>query len=149
MTLYEWLKFGHVLGAAIWVGAGVYGTVVGFRAVTASRRDRLAVINALESAGALFGISGALVVGLGVWMVIDSPALGFGEPWIVVAYVGLALSGALQGAVMAPQTKLLKAELEADDPAADGRMQRIMRFAWLDPAILIVVIWAMVTKPGA
>jgi hypothetical protein len=58
------------------------------------------------------------------------------------------LSGAISGAFFAPKTKALVARLESGE-SADKLLGVISRVALVDQVILLVVVWAMVAKPGA
>lgn len=145
--MYEWLVFGHVVGAIVWVGAGVTGAVLMMRMAGADLAEKRTILTAMQKVGVVFPIASLLVIGLGVWMVIDAPAIGFGDTWIVVAYAGIGLSGLVQ-ALVDPNLKRLATELEAGDPAAHDRWRLVSRIVPLDAAILLIVVWAMVTKPG-
>jgi uncharacterized membrane protein len=146
--MYEWLKLGHIVGAIAWVGAGIMSSFLFVRAKKAPAEDKLALMKALLGTNALFVAASIFVLGFGIWMVIDSPTIGFGDTWIVVAYAGLVLSGALNGALFGPQAKKLQAELEQGDPGANARWGTLSRIAPIDSVILLVIVWAMVTKPG-
>lgn len=145
--MYEWLKFGHVVGAIIWVGAGIAFSFVTLRLADADLPTKKAFAHAAEKVGPLFPLAALLVLGLGIWMVLDTPAIGFGDTWILIGFGGILLSGVVQG-LRAPSGKRLNQELEAGDPAAHTTWRSMARLNWVDVALLLIVVWAMVTKPG-
>jgi len=84
----------------------------------------------------------------GILMVLDADAIDFEQTWIIMGIGGIAISMVLGMGYLASQTKQLVAELTAEDPAAEPRLTAISRVALLDLVILLVVVGAMVTKPG-
>lgn len=143
----QWLLFGHVLGAILWVGGGITGSVMVLRARPTTSSQKLTVLELMDRVGPIFGIGSALVIGFGVWLVIESPTIGFGDSWLIVAYAAIAASGLVQ-AVVAPRLKRLRESLENDDPVAHQQWSEVTRIVPLDSAALIVAVWAMTTKPG-
>ena len=149
MTLYETLKLLHVLAAVVWVGGGVFQTVSTWRAVNADPAHRLGLARDMRFAGdRVFGPASLLALIFGVWMVIESPAIGWGDTWIVIGLVGIVISGAMGGIFFAPKSKALVARLEAGEDGA-ALLRTIGRVSLIDMTILVVVVWAMVTRPGA
>ncbi len=148
MTLYEWLKFGHVLGAAVWVGAGIYGTAIFMSMKSAGRSEMLAANRAFAGGERVFIIASVLTIVFGVWMVLDQPAISFGDTWVLIGIGGILVSGAWNGIVIQPRWKKANEALETDEPGAVESVRALLKLAYLDPLILIVVVWAMVTKPG-
>lgn len=149
MTLFETLKLLHVLAAAIWVGGGVLQTTYVVRSVRADAAHRLGVARDMVFLGSkVFGPVSGLAFISGVWMVIERPAFAFGDAWIVIGLAGFALSSIVGGAVFSPKGKALLAELEAGT-SGEAPLRAIIRAAFVDQAILLVVVWAMVVRPGA
>jgi len=149
MTLFETLKLLHVLAATIWVGGGILQTTYVVRSARADAAHRLGVARDMVFLGSkVFGPASGLALIFGVWMVIDRPAIAFGDPWIVIGFVGFALSSLVGGAFFSPKGKALLAELEAGKPG-DALLKTITRVAFVDQASLLVVVWAMVVRPGA
>ena len=86
MDLWEFLKFVHVAAAISWVGGAVTLEVVGFRvARRADTRSVMGFARDAEIVGRLYGVSTVLVLGFGIWMVIDSPAIDFTDAWILIS----------------------------------------------------------------
>jgi uncharacterized membrane protein len=143
----EWLVFGHVVGATMWVGGAIAGSILVLRGRSSDADDKLATLRIMDRVGPIFPIGATLVLGFGIWMVIDSPTIGFGDTWLIVAYVAIGLSGAVQ-AVVAPRVERVRELLEAGDGAAHDAWAKLARVVPLDATLLIVAVWAMTTKPG-
>lgn len=149
MTLFATLKFLHVLVAIIWVGGGILQTILVWRVRKADAIHRLGLARDMRAmADKVFGAATVAVLLFGIWMVIERPAFAFGDTWIVIGLVGIVLSGAIGGAFFAPKGKALVARLESGE-SADKLLGVISRVALVDQVILLVVVWAMVAKPGA
>jgi len=146
--VYDWLVFAHVLAAMVWLG-GI--TVLGAFAVRILREDDPAAVRsflgALRRIGPLvLAPAPVLLLGFGVWAVLDSGAWGFGQLWIDLA-LGLFVAAFLIGA--AHQSRAALAAERASDPAV--ALRHLHRWAWgmgVIVALLVVATWAMVFKPG-
>src|SRR4051794_38351974 len=86
-NLYDWLLFLHVLAAMVWLGGGILLAALATRVLRARRPEEverflanLRVIGPLVLAPATIAVPG-----LGVWMVLDSTAWGFGQLWVQLA----------------------------------------------------------------
>jgi uncharacterized membrane protein len=149
--LYDWLLFGHIVAAMGWVGGGVMlGVVVG---AVVRRRDPDAVARVVVGLSwvgpRVLAPSTVAVLGLGVWMVLDSSGWGFDQLWVELA-LGLFLAAGLIGAVHQSRAAL-RAEraLEAGD--ADEALRQLTRWSWgyrLIVLVLLAAVWDMVFKPG-
>lgn len=149
MTLFETLKFLHVIAAIVWLGGGILQTILVWRVRRADHSHRLGLARDMKALGdKMFGAATLAVLLFGVWMVLERPAFAFGDTWIVIGLVGILISGAIGGVFFAPQGKVLLGKLESGE-AADAVLRNISRVALIDQAILLVVVWAMVAKPGA
>lgn len=152
MTTYELLKFLHVMAAIAWIGAGIHQLVVTNRLLRGDRSVALGYARLIEAAGQrYFAPLAVLTLVFGVWMVLLTDAIGFGETWITIGFGGIALS-VVTGAVLIGRTSAqLVEDLEADvDEGSLGMVQdRLRAISAVDVAILTVVVWAMIAKPGA
>jgi uncharacterized membrane protein len=149
VSLFETLKFIHVLFAVTWVGGGIFLVVTVMRSRGGPLAHKLAMARNIEVAGRIFMISGIVVLAMGIWMVLDTSAYEFSQAWILIGLIGLLASALTGGRFFDPQAKALIAEYEAGDEAAgDARTARILRVAYLDQILLLVIVWAMVVKPG-
>jgi uncharacterized membrane protein len=149
MAKLDVLLLVHVLGAMVWVGGSIIFLILGARMANAPRDEQVTFNKSMEFVGGrIFGPAAALVLVAGIWLVIEHPAYEFTQTWIVIALGGIALSIAIGLGYFSPQSKALLAELEANDPAAAGRARRIGQVSMFDTLILLVIVWAMVYKPG-
>ncbi len=146
--MYDWLVFVHVLAAMVWLG-GI--TVLGAFAVRILREDDPAAVRgflgALRRIGPLvLAPAPVLLLGFGIWAVLDSDAWDFGQLWIDLA-LGLFVVAFLIGA--AHQSRAALAAERASDPAV--ALHHLRRWAWgmgVIVALLVVATWVMVAKPG-
>jgi len=90
-----------------------------------------------------------LVVGVGVWMVLDSSAWGFDQTWVQFA-LGL-FAGAFLIGVAFQSRAALKADAAATAGDAREALRQLTRWSWGYRAILLLLLvatWDMVMKPG-
>jgi len=149
VTLSETYKLIHVLAAIVWVGGGTLMLVFTWRALAADRDHRIGYARDVEAlSNRVFAPASIVALLFGILMVLDIDAFSFSQAWILIGIVGLATSVVVGIAYFGPQTKRLLAELESNDPTAEGRLGMIAKMSVLDLGILYVVMWAMVAKPG-
>jgi uncharacterized membrane protein len=154
VTRYELFKFMHVVGAIAWVGGGIGLTILARRLIAAKDHAALQSINAQgKSLGNwLFMPAFVLTLGFGLAMVADTPAIGFFDTWIVIAYGGIILSGVFESLIGQRAAKAFTAAVTdhgAGSPQATAAASRLTLGSWLDVVTLLVVVFAMVVKPGA
>lgn len=149
MTLFETLKLIHILAATAWIGGGILGLIYTERAKKAEAVHRLGIARDMEfAAQRVFSPAAGLTLIFGILMVLEHDGFEFTQAWILVGLSAIALSAIMGMGFLGPQSKRLVTEIEADDPGAVGRLRAIARVAYLDNAILLVAVWAMVFKPG-
>jgi uncharacterized membrane protein len=149
MELVRVLTLVHILAAMVWVGGSIIFVILGARMSTAPHDEQLTFNRSMEVVGGrIFGPAAGLVLASGIWLVIEHQTYSFSQAWIILALGGIALSIAIGIGFFGPQSKALTAELEANDPAATVRARRIGQVSMLDTLILLVIVWAMVYKPG-
>lgn len=150
MTLYEILKFVHVLAAATWVGGAIILKVQSDRALKADpdRAAELATETERIGNGVLMPASIVLLVS-GIWAAFEG-GYGFDPLWVklgLAIYVVSAVAGAVFLGPLYKQVGELRAERGAGDPDLTARLQRISKLAWIDVALLVTVVFVMVVKP--
>lgn len=153
MTRYEFFKFLHVAGAIVWLGAGVGLTVLWRGLTRAKEADAIRAIGTQNKAlsAKVFGPAVLVTLAFGVAMVFDTPAFDFSDLFIIVGFVGIGFSGAINGAVADPATKRLVAAIESDgfdSPAAAAARAKVRLAGNLELLVLFAVVLAMVVKPG-
>jgi uncharacterized membrane protein len=150
-TLYDWLKFVHVLAAMIWVGGLLAVGVLAIQVLRSRDRDAIArLVGSLGVIGPLvFAPAMITVLGLGIWLVVDSDAWDFGQTWIWLALT-LFAAAFLVGAIF--QSRAAISAQRAATAGDDGEaVRQLRRWAWgmlLILLLLVVVTWDMVIKPG-
>ena len=152
--MFELFKFLHIVTAMIWFGAGV--GLVALTAIMAKDRAATgAVAPHMEKVGQrLFGPAAGLTLVFGVIAVLVSPdarGIDFEDLWVIVGFAGFLLSGVVT-MVANPATRrvaALAAEKGPDAPEVAAGARKITNLHLLDLLILLVVIAAMVFKPGA
>lgn len=143
------LKLIHILAAVVWVGGGAFITMYGFRLAAAGAAERTAYARSMLFAGRVFMIASILALAAGVWLVLAEELWGFDQAWISIGFLGIIVGAVLGPAFYGPQSEGIIADLEqGDTAAADARSSRIRLISSIEMVILLVVVWAMVYKPG-
>ena len=143
-----WLKFIHIIAAVFWVGGSLLSIVISARIMRAGPERRIAFSEDMLVIGRLFAIAGIIVLLAGVWMVFRIDAWDWDQAWISIGFVGIALGAVLGPTFYTPQATALIEETRAGDPAAEARGRRLGMVSTIETVILLVVVWAMVFKPG-
>jgi uncharacterized membrane protein len=151
LTLYEWLLFLHIVAAMVWVGGVVVLGALATRVLRLGRPDAVAGFRGnLRVVGpAVLAPAPALVVGLGIWMVVESDSWDFGQGWIWVA-LSLFAVAFLVGVAFQSRAAIAAGRAAAADDHREA-VRQLGRWTWgtrLIPALLIVATWDMVFKPG-
>ncbi len=152
MTLREWLLFTHILAAVAWVGGSIILQFFAFR-VNRSRDPKRTVdfVDYADLAGRVFNVAGIVVAAAGIWMVIDIEAYDFDQAWIIYALAVVGASALLGMFFHSPNTKRIlavAAERGAEDPEIGLGLRRIVLVAQIELALLVLVVYVMVFKPG-
>ena len=149
MELFEIYKFVHVTTAIIWVGGGVLGVAYTERAKKAEAGHRLGIARDMEFVALrLFNPAAIVTLIFGILMVLEADAFEFSQAWILMGIGGIAISAALGMGYLGPQARRLVGELETGDAGGEARLVAVSRVALFDLVVLLVVVWAMVFKPG-
>jgi uncharacterized membrane protein len=149
-TVYEWLVFGHLLAAMIWLGGWATLSVLATQALRQKDPGVLARFAATVRflGPRLFAPATVLVAGLGVWLVLDSHQWHFGQLWIELAI------GVLAGVFVIGAGFQSRAAIAAERAIVEGNPDQAARhtrhWAWGSLAILLLLIaatWDMTVKP--
>jgi uncharacterized membrane protein len=89
-ALCDWLPFGHILAAMVWVGGAILLGALATQVVRAGEPGAVArFLGAVRVIGpALLAPAMLAVLGFGVWLALDSEAWDFEQGWI---QLGVAL----------------------------------------------------------
>jgi len=152
VTLYEWLVLIHVVMAVIWIGGGTIMNILAFRVRRENNSDRsVGFVRDVEWIGLrVFTPASIVLVIVGIWAAAEGD-WDFGDAWIAIGLAGYAISFLAGILFFGPESgrigKLIQAE-GPSSPAVQSRVGRLLVFTRIELVILLVVIWAMVTKPG-
>ena len=147
---HEIFKFLHVMGAVAWVGSGVGLSVLGWRMRRSDDLKGLVTVygRADELGKVLFGPAVLITLAFGIAMVATTPAIAFGDLWILIGFGGIVLSGVAENAIAGPANKRFQAAMATGDADAASRHSgRALVGSYLDVTVLVVVVWAMVARP--
>jgi uncharacterized membrane protein len=152
MELEPWLRFAHIGGGIVWVGGVVMLTALGSRV---RRSDNMATIGEFARTLSFAGvrvIAPAVVVVLasGIWLVIQQ-SRDFSELWVLLALAAFAAAFVVGAVVQGRNAIALERVASGSD--ADPRVVRALFGRWIlsnlvTLAILALVVWDMVFKPG-
>lgn len=151
MTLYNLLKFVHVLAAATWVGGAITLKIQSDRALRSDPDRAAQLASETERVGSTVLMPASIVLLVaGLWMIFESD-IGFGPLWVklgLAIYVISAVAGAVFLGPLYKQVGVLRAERGAGDPELTSRLQRISALSWVDMALLVAAVFVMTVKPG-
>jgi uncharacterized membrane protein len=152
-NVYETLKFIHILAAIVWVGSGLYFQWQATRLNRLGDPERMAAFTKdIEQAGMKLLMPASVVVLIvGIVMVIYTPSIGFTDTWIAIGLLG-AVATAITGSVfIGPTAGKVGRAIEEQGPASpevQALTKKIFTISRIDQLVLLVVIWAMVFRPG-
>ncbi len=152
VTAYTVAKFLHVMLAIVWVGGAIMIQLLARSAQASALPGRIAELSAdVENIGKkVFTPLSILVLLLGVYLVQEGD-WGFGSLWISLAMLGILISIVNGAGYLGPQTSKLTRMIQAegdDSPAVRERMSTILRVARMETALLVFIVFLMVTKLG-
>ncbi len=153
MTLADTLKLVHIISVSVWIGGEI---MLGILFERAQRSRDEGTLRGLLSQGdfigkAVFNPAGIITLAAGVWLGIEGD-YDFGEAWISIGFVGIAV-GAILGMAFYPRVfNRGLAGIEAggiDGSETQASLKSLRLVSTLELLVLLVVVWAMVFKPGA
>jgi uncharacterized membrane protein len=153
VTLAELLLLVHILAVTVWIG-GLFMLGVIFE--RSQRSNDEATVLGLSKMGeflgkAVFNPAGIITLAAGIWLVIEAD-YEFSEAWISIGFLGIA-TGAILGMAYYPKAyRRVQAAIETDGLLSNqtlASLRTLRLVSSLEWLFLIVVVWAMVFKPGA
>jgi uncharacterized membrane protein len=150
MTLYEVLLFVHIVAVAVWVGGSIMLGLISARIQrTGDAEYRARFAKSAGIVGPVIGVSAALVLASGIWMVLDSDAIELSQTWVWLGLSLFILSGLVGAAYFAPASDRIIRALEAGQvQEADRRARTFNLVSRLDTLLLLVIVGLMVFQPG-
>jgi hypothetical protein len=154
-TWYYVFKMLHVGAAVIWVGGGLFITIIAVLAELADNDDQLLQIGywAEKVAGRLFPVMSFVVLGFGLAMASNSavPAVHpYHQFWIIFGLIAWGLSAATGILFLGPESKRLNKAAEqhgVKSPEVQARLRRILLVVRVDVALMFLIVFDMVAKP--
>lgn len=147
---YEWLILVHVLAAAFWIGGVTVMGALAVRILRSREADVAAFLGTLRAIGPwLFAPMPLILLGAGIAMVVDSSAWAIDQTWLQIA-IGLFAAVFLVGVAHQARTAIAAGRAAERGEAEEARRQ-LRRWAFgmaLIVAMLVVLFWDMVFKPG-
>lgn len=152
MTLYEALLLIHIVMAIVRIGGGLAIVLLGLRAAGQNDWERAVALggDAQWLALRLFMPASVLLLLSGAWAASEGN-WSFGDAWITIGFAAILISLAAGIVVFVPERGRIGAlarERGAAAPEVQRRIRRLGLYAQLELLMLIVVVWAMVAKPG-
>ena len=152
MFLREWVLFGHVLFAIIWMGGSVYVEAL---AANAKRRSDPIALGVLfrDTAGLnqrLFTAAGVLTIVFGFWLVFIT-AWDFDALWVALAILIIAFVVATDIFYTSPRIKSALKMLDDEGPAStDARtlIDQVINVGHIRLGFLLIVLFLMIFKPA-
>lgn len=146
--MHDTLLLLHILGAAGWIGGGMYLYFIIPRLAKRRTEGASALNEISESADKFFGLVAGLVLLTGIGLVLNSDAYGWSDAFVWVGIGVFLASGAWQPLVGAKTEERLLAAVSGDAGDLEGAIASWRRAGVFDLAIVLVALWAMVTKVG-
>lgn len=153
MSWYETLLTLHILAAAVWLGSSLAILAIGRHALAAGTGPfSTYVVHAGWWGGRAHPAAGVVILLTGMGLVAEGD-WSAGDLWIVVGILGVLTGFAVGGALIGRTAGQLVGKVQG----GDGRLQesdrptaqRLLRFTAVEVAAIVVVVAAMVFKPGA
>lgn len=150
MTLYEVLLFIHIVAASVWVGGGIMLTFVSSRIQrTGDAEYRARFAKSAAIVGPVTGVSAALVLAGGIWMVLESEAIELSQTWVWLGLALFGLSVVVGAAYFGPASVRIERALRGGEvEEADYLARQFNLVSRLDLLLLLVIVGLMVFKPG-
>lgn len=150
--MYELLLTIHVLCAVIWVGGAVMMHIFGRLATKEGPEQQLVFTrHSIRLGNMLFAPLALIVLVAGV-LLVNEVGYSYGDPWIGVGFFGFLVSFLL-GVGYYPGAGRRYGEITAGDgpasPAAQALYRRTATVNMVEITVLLLVVIAMTTKPGA
>ena len=153
ITTYQWLLSFHIFTAVVWVGGGVMLTVLAGFAVRSKLPGRKAEF-AQEAAWVgerIFAPTSVVLLLLGA-LIMHHVGYSYSKLWVILGLVGWFASFAIGIGFLNPTSKKIARTIAAegpDSPTVSALIDRILLIARVDQAILVLIVFDMVLKPGS
>jgi len=148
---YFVFKMLHVGAAVVWVGGGLFITIIAVLAELANDDDQLLQIGhwAETVAGRVFPVMSFIVLGFGIAMTMNFN-IPYNQFWLIFGLVAWALSAGTGILFLGPEAKRLNKAAAAHGPRSpevQARLRRILLVVRVDVALMFLIVFDMVAKP--
>lgn len=141
------LLFIHIAGAAGWIGAGAFGVFLTGRIGKAGGAERGHALEFMLEKAAPYAITVFLLTVLaGIGLVLTQDQWGWGDTFVWFGIGAVLIEGTWEGIVARRKDQALVDAIKNDSPDRLAVLRSWSRTAWVDVAILLVAVFAMVTK---
>jgi uncharacterized membrane protein len=150
METFEVWKLVHVLAAMTWVGGAILAQVFALRLGNAAPEHRVRFAKDMAFVTTWVFLPASVVVFLaGSLALEEAPGIDYDQTWIVIGLLGVLAGFIFIVTFAIPQTRKAIRLIEAGEgPAAGPVIGRVAMAGRVILVILLVVVWAMVVKPG-
>jgi uncharacterized membrane protein len=96
-------------------------------------------------------VGGLLLLATGIGLILAVDAWSISSGFVLFGIVAIAISGTTESLFFSRQAAVLQSLLGAPGSSSEivGRLTRLLRVAVALDAMFLLVVWAMVFKPGA
>lgn len=148
----EGLLLLHILGVAAWIGANVTQAVVDSSMM--EDRGPVAARWLRTTAGmgkTLYMPAAILILVTGIALVVTSDGVfEFSDVFVSIGFVAIIVGAVLGFKVFEPQALKAADALDAGDgDIADAARAKIRQFGVIDTLLMVVAVWAMISRLGA
>ena len=138
----------HILGAAGWIGGGLYSWFASNQLARNSGPNGNAARLIAGSADRYFGPVAVVTLLTGIALVWTQEAWGWSDAFVLIGIGVFVFSAAWQPLVASKAQERLLAAIDSGDGAGPA-LGAANRVALVDVGVLLVALWAMVVKLGA
>lgn len=144
----DWLLFFHILGAAGWIGGGLYGWFAYTQIAKNASTSGKALTTLAGAADRYFGPVAVLTLLTGIALVWTQDPWVWNDTFVLVGIGVFVFSAAFQPLVSSKSEKRLLDAVESGGDTSEALRSSHRTFA-IDVAVVLVALWAMVVKLGA
>ena len=148
---YFVFKMLHVGAAVVWVGGGLFITIIAVLAELANDDDQLLQIGhwAETVAGRVFPVMSFIVLGFGIAMTTNFN-IPYNQFWLIFGLVAWALSAGTGILFLGPEAKRLNKAAAVhgpQSPEVQARLRRILLVVRVNVALMFLIVFDLVAKP--
>jgi uncharacterized membrane protein len=154
VNTYNSFKFVHVLSAVVWVGGACTLQTFAIRINATGDGARMATFakDAEFVGNRIFLPSSLILLVSGLFTIHESSgAWSYDQTWVQIGLAMIVVSIAIGAGFLGPEAGRIARAIEAsgvDSPEAKERINRIFLVSRFELALLLLVVFDMVVKPG-